>query len=72
MRSNQKMTLLFWHRKSRADTKGFAPVICRISIDAKEEEMSIGMKVHVNNWDVENKRAIEGPDAKKVNKKYLP
>lgn len=46
MKSNQKMTLLFWHCKSKADGNGNAPIICRISIDDEEEELSIGRKVH--------------------------
>ena len=68
MKSNQKLTLLFWHRKSKADAKGFAPVICRISVDGYDEELSIGRKVHLSSWDVENKRAKgNGADEKKTN-----
>lgn len=38
--------------------KGYASVICRITIEGKEpEELSIGCKVHLDSWDVENKRA---------------
>ncbi|MCQ6958781.1 site-specific integrase [Mucilaginibacter aquariorum] len=70
MRNHQKLTLLFWHRKSKADGKGHAPVICRISIEGEEpEEIAIGMKVHSNNWDVENKKAKGGSHEKKVNLK---
>ena len=32
MKSNQKLTLLFWHRKSKADGNGNTTVVCRISI----------------------------------------
>ncbi len=45
MKSNQKLTVLFWHRKSKADANGLAPIICRISIDGSEAEFSIGKKV---------------------------
>ena len=70
MKSNQKLTLLFWHRKSKADEKGFAPVICRISVDGDDEELGFGRKVHLDNWDVENKRAKgKGAEEKKINLK---
>jgi len=69
MKSNQKLTLLFWHRKSKADAMGYAPVICRISIDGSEEEFPIGRKVRLNDWDTENKKAKGGLEAKKTNQK---
>lgn len=69
MKSNQKLTLLFWHRKSKPDGNGFAPVICRISIDANEEELSIGRKVHVNDWNAEHKKAKGDSEGKKTNQK---
>ena len=65
MKNNQNLTLLFWHRKSKADAKGYAPVICRITIEGEEpEELSIGRKVHLKDWDVENKWA-KGDQAEK-------
>jgi site-specific recombinase XerD len=68
MKSNQKLTLLFWHRKSKADRKGYAPVICRLTIEGEEsEELSIGRKVHIKNWDLESKRAKGGAEEKKTN-----
>jgi hypothetical protein len=70
MKNHQKLTLLFWHRKSKADAKRYAPVICRISIEGEEpEELAIGRKVHLNNWDVENKIAKGGSYEKKKNLK---
>lgn len=70
MKNHQKLTLLFWHRKSKADAKGYAPVICRISIEGEDpEELAIGRKVHLNNWDVENKIAKGGSYEKKTNLK---
>ena len=53
MKSNQTLKILFWHRKSKADLKDHAPIICRISIDGKDAEFSTGQKVHINNWDIE-------------------
>lgn len=73
MKNHQKLTLLFWHRKSKADAKeGYAPVICRISIEGEEsEELAIGRKVHTANWDIKNKKAKGGFEAKKTNFKIL-
>ena len=67
MKSNQKLTLLFWHRKSKADTLGRAPIICRITIDNEQEELSVGMKVHPAHWNPDFKMAVGVPEAKKIN-----
>ena len=67
MKSNQTLTLLFWHRKSKADKDGYAPLICRISIDARNEEFTTGIKVHLDQWNVGTKRVTGGNDAKKIN-----
>lgn len=69
MKSNQKLTVLFWHRKSKADNKGLAPIICRISIDGSDVEFSIGKKVHRDYWDPALKCVISGPHAKQINKR---
>jgi site-specific recombinase XerD len=70
MKNHQKLTLLFWHRKSKADAKGNAPIICRISIEGEIfEELAIGKKVHLKNWDVEYKKAKGGSQEKATNQK---
>ena len=68
MKNQQKLTLLFWHRKSKADAKGYAPVICRISVEGERpEELGIGKKVHLDHWDVANKKAKGGSQGKATN-----
>jgi len=67
MKSNQTLKILFWHRKSKADLKDYAPIICRISIDGKDAEFSTGQKVHINNWDIELKKVVGSQNAKKIN-----
>jgi len=67
MKSNQTLKILFWHRKSKADSKGFAPIICRISIDGDDEEFSTAQKVHIDSWDVETKKVIKSSNSKKIN-----
>lgn len=69
MKSNQKLTVLFWHRKSKADNKGLAPIFCRISIDGFNVEFSIGKKVSFEHWDPSSKRVISGIQAKQINKR---
>ena len=66
MKSNQTLAILFWHRKSRMDKNGYAPIICRITIDGLEEEFWTSKKVHVDEWDIEAKRAVKGKDFKKA------
>ncbi len=67
MKSNQTLKILFWHRKSKADSKGLAPIICRISIDGNDAEFSTGQKVHVEDWNVELKKVIRSENSKKIN-----
>ncbi|MDQ7948917.1 MAG: Arm DNA-binding domain-containing protein, partial [Pedobacter sp.] len=67
MKSNQTLSILFWHRKSKADSNGYAPIICRLTIDGLEEEFSTAKKVVVDGWDVEAKKAVAGKDFKTVN-----
>lgn len=67
MKSNQTLKILFWHRKSKADSKGFAPIICRISIDGKDAEISTSQKVHISHWNVKTKKVIVSSHSKKIN-----
>lgn len=67
MKSNQALTILFWYRKSKADSKGFAPIICRISIDGSNEEFSTAHKVHIDHWDIDIKRVRTAANAKAIN-----
>jgi len=67
MKSNQNLKILFWHRKSKTDTKNYAPIICRISIDGEDVEISTGQKVHVDSWDVKSKKVIKSENSKKIN-----
>ena len=67
MKSNQTLKILFWHRKSKADSKGFAPIICRISVDGKNAEFSTSQKVHLSEWDVKTKKVIGSINSKKIN-----
>jgi len=67
MKNNQKLTVLFWHRKSKADETGSAPIICRITVDSSEAEFSIGKKIPAKNWNSKTKRVYGCLDAKLIN-----
>ncbi|WP_416338768.1 Arm DNA-binding domain-containing protein [Pedobacter sp. MC2016-05] len=62
---------MFWQRKSKADLKDYAPIICRISIDGKGAEFSTDQKVHINNWNIELKKVIRSENAKKINSELI-
>lgn len=67
MKSNQNLSILFWHRKSKADFNGSAPIICRISIDGNQIEFSTAKKIPSHRWDMEKKRVLPCQDAKSIN-----
>lgn len=58
---------MFWHRKRKAVTNGYAPIICRITIEGLEEEFSTAKKVHLDGCDIENKKTVSGSNFKTVN-----
>lgn len=60
---------MFWHRKSKADDSGKAPIYCRMSINGEDEELSIGEKVTSDQWGVKTKKVKGGEDAKRINLK---
>ena len=45
MKNNQKLSVRFWHRKSKADETGSAPIMCCITVDTSNTEFSIGKKI---------------------------
>ncbi|MES2457975.1 MAG: Arm DNA-binding domain-containing protein, partial [Bacteroidota bacterium] len=71
MKSNQKLSLLFWVKKTKVSKKdGKAPLYARITIDGKDEELSLGRKINPQFWDVNLKRDCEpGSESKKTNSK---
>lgn len=51
MKSNQKLLIMFWLKKSKATKDGQAPLYARITIDGEDEEISISRKAHPDFWD---------------------
>lgn len=67
MKNNQKLSVLFWHRKSKADETGSAPIMCRITVDSSEAEFSIGKKIPAKYWNMKTKRVSGCQEAKMLN-----
>ncbi|WAC41638.1 Arm DNA-binding domain-containing protein [Pedobacter sp. SL55] len=60
MKSNQKMSVMFWLFRAKSDKKGMAPLYVKINIDGEDVDLSIGKKIAPEFWDTENKRSTEG------------
>jgi len=51
MKINERVSLLVMLEKSKMTADGKAPIFIRLTIDRKRGEMSLGQKVHLQNWD---------------------
>ena len=70
MKSNQKLSILFWLFKAKTSKDGRAPIYARITIDGAEEEISLGRKSLPKFWDNKVKLVTEGSiDARITNQK---
>lgn len=58
MKSNQKLSILFWLAKAKAGNDGRAPIYVRVTIDGQSDELSLGRKITSQEWDSKNKKAI--------------
>lgn len=47
---NNSFSLLFYVKKSKADTAGKANIYLRITLDGNRTELSIRRKIHIDNW----------------------
>lgn len=47
------LSLLFYIKKSKADSSGQANIYLRITVNGKRAELSIRRKIHVDHWNVE-------------------
>ena len=60
MKSNQKLLIMFWLKKSKATKKdGTAPLYARVTIDGEDEEISTSIKIRPEHWDTDAKRHTE-------------
>jgi len=59
MKSYQKLSLLFFIKRSKKDNNNRAPIYVRVTIDGHEDEFSTGLKSHVDYWDSTTKQDLE-------------
>jgi len=57
--NNQKVSILFWLKKSKTTSDGTAPLYARITIDGEEEPISLGIKIKPQFWDTKLKKDTE-------------
>ena len=68
MKSNQKLSILFWLFKAKATKDGKAPIYVRITVDGLDDEISLGKKVHPDDWCNQTKKVTApGMEAKLIN-----
>ncbi len=53
------MTTLFWLFKSRANSRGEAPIVMRITHNKKRVNIGLEVRVHPSSWD-EKKQRVRG------------
>lgn len=70
MKSNQKLFVMFWLKKSKATADGTAPIYARITIDGLSDEISTGRKAHPDFWDGKTKTVAKiARDSKATNQR---
>ncbi len=70
MKNNQKLSLLFWLKKSKATADGRAPLYARVTTGGTKEEISTNLKIEPQYWDEEHKVCTEPvPEAKRINQR---
>lgn len=50
--------ILFYLRKNRPDKNGLVPIMEKITINGERVQFGINLKIHPNQWDAKNGRAI--------------
>ncbi|WP_439585169.1 site-specific integrase [Dyadobacter bucti] len=68
MKSNQKLSILFWLFKAKMTKDGKAPIYVRVTIDGLEDEISLGKKVSPQDWCSKSKKVTApGMETKLIN-----
>ncbi|MBU2915952.1 site-specific integrase [Reichenbachiella agariperforans] len=47
----ERISILFYHYKSKVNSKGLAPIYLRITINKKSSKYSTGIKIAIKDWD---------------------
>lgn len=70
MNSNQNYTILFWINKSK-QSKGKAPIYCRITVNGKRSEISMKRSIEPNKWNASAGRAKGSSEETRTINNYL-
>ncbi|WP_055445686.1 site-specific integrase [Lacinutrix mariniflava] len=63
------LSLLFYIKKSKADSLGKTNIYLRITLDKRRSEFSIHRKIHINDWNSQNQLAIGNSiEAREINR----
>ncbi len=68
MKTNQKLSVLFFLKRKKLTADGKAPIYVRLTIDSRSNETSLSLKCHPNEWDI-TKKKVKGNsvDVKNIN-----
>jgi len=70
MNVKQKLSILFYLKRKRANKDGMIPLYIRVTIDGLEDEISVSCKVRAEHWDKNLKQVLPGEPAwKEINKR---
>ncbi|GMN09039.1 site-specific integrase [Croceitalea sp. MTPC9] len=65
---SSSLSILFYIKKSKADSKGKSNIYLRITVDGKRAECSIYRKVKIDHWNPKSQRVLgNSADAKEIN-----
>ena len=65
---NDSFKVLFYLRKAKTNSRGVAPLTCRITLDKKRKEFSTGYYVAENDWDASTQLIIsKSTELKSIN-----
>jgi len=68
MKTNQKISVLFYLNRKKLSNDGKAPIYVRVTIDSHQKENSLSLKCKPSEWDGENKKVLNSnTQAKNIN-----
>ncbi|SCY19176.1 Site-specific recombinase XerD [Nonlabens sp. Hel1_33_55] len=68
---NRTFGILFYLKKSKVDSKGFAPIYLRITVDGTRKEVSIKRRIEIKKWSTAANKAIGRTDDVRELNAYL-
>jgi integrase/recombinase XerD len=66
-----QVSIMFWLRADRENTKGLAPISCRLTVRGARAEISTSIRVNPKEWSAAAKRILSKTEAAKRGNSYL-